>query len=262
MPPAIVPNLESGIFVSSSRSWQFHEGLRAPPRLAIGAHHRGCTDRRLRTGYRACQYDGRLSLVQLRGLYLLYSRANLRECSDRGGRFVQVAASLDLHRWRPMQMISIRGYEADSGDIYFFAVQRNPMHDQSLVALFPLSQPPSGCIGMSFSADGLHWSSLFKLRNCPLAPAGRTEDHPVAGGVLNRNGRIYIYLQLSVAGIAPRGSTTRLVRYSVSTARFWALSQRGLHDAAGSRFASHAAVGRGVGRRNAASLQPPRTRTA
>ncbi|KAL1529905.1 hypothetical protein AB1Y20_000833 [Prymnesium parvum] len=232
----IVPSRTAGIFLTSGPGYTFDPTTWARPSLAISAAHAGCVDQRLRTGYGfpfggGCQYDGRLSLVQHQDTFLLYARANLRECSPRGGRFVTVARSPDLSTWGPMEPISIEGYDEHTGDIYFFAVQTNPLDERKLLALFPLSLPPRGCIAMSMSNDGVHWSPSIKLvDSTAVLGTGRTQDHPIAGGVRLRNGTVYFYVQKMVPGIgAPIGSRrTRIVRYSLPAAELSRLTQMAL----------------------------------
>ena len=101
----------------------------------------------------------------------------------------------------------IDGYEPSSGDLYFFAVQRNPVHAASLLALFPLSQPPAACLGVAFSIDGVRWARVAKLRDCAAAPEGRSTDHPVAGGAIARGGAVHLYIQHAVPGIAASDGT-------------------------------------------------------
>ena len=227
--PTTLVDPASGIFVARGPDWLYSKAWE-PPTLAIRGDHAGCVDRRLRTGYRGCEYDGRLSVVHFRGRHWLYARANLRECAPTGGRFVHVATSADARQWSPFQLLTIDGYHPDSGDIYFFAAQRSPVDDDSLLALFPLSQPAGGCIAAAFSADGVRWTAPLKLRGCKLAPEGRTEDHPVAGGAVRRGGRVHFYVQRAVPGIAPRSQGTSIVRYSLSAARLAALTRRALRS--------------------------------
>ena len=227
--PTTLVDPASGIFVARGPDWLYSKAWE-PPALAIRGDHAGCVDRRLRTGYRGCEYDGRLSVVHFRGRHWLYARANLRECAPTGGRFVHVATSVDARQWSPFQLLTIDGYHPDSGDIYFFAAQRSPVDDDSLLALFPLSQPAGGCIAAAFSADGVRWTAPLKLRGCKLAPEGRTEDHPVAGGAVRRGGRVHFYVQRAVPGIAPRSQGTSIVRYSLSAARLAATTRRALRS--------------------------------
>jgi hypothetical protein len=100
----------------------------------------------------------------------------------------------------------------DGADIYFFLVQVNPASPDTLVALFPLSQPPNACIAMAFSAasDGVTWSKPINLLSAKLG--WRTSDergrgpiewrstaHPVAG-MFVRNETVYLYVHEAVLG--------------------------------------------------------------
>lgn len=228
--PAVTADPASGIWATRGPGWSHDATTWERPRLAVGATHAGCVDVRLKTGYggAGCEYDGRLSLVRHRGAFLLYARANLRECAPRGGRFVQVAVSADGRSWGPMRPIALREYDPDSGDIYFFAAQENPVDivdasgggggSRSLLALFPLSQPPRACLGLAFSIDGVKWSQVVNLRSCKAAPGGRTVDHPVAGGMVVRGETAYVYVQHAVPGIAPLRARTHVRRYSLRAA--------------------------------------------
>ena len=77
---------------------------------------------------RACEFDGRLTLVHFRGEYLLYARANT---GLRGQRFVQLTRSVDATAWSPFELISIDGYSYERGNIYFWAAQVNPVDHNS-----------------------------------------------------------------------------------------------------------------------------------
>eukprot|EP00966_Prymnesium_polylepis_P115421 2667979-Prymnesium_polylepis.1 len=226
----VVPKAGSGILVSAASK------LGGPwngTRVIISGTHPGCVDWRSKTGFRLCEYDGRLSAARLHGRWLLYARANLQECVARGGRYVQVASSDDLKQWSPWRLIHIEGYNASWGDIYFFSVQSNPIEDEgteSLLAIFPLSQPPAACIGIAFSIDGIRWSSVGKLKDCALAPHGRTAEHPVARGIARKGAAIHVYMQTVVPGVYPRLRGSRLVRYSIPLNEFAAHSRRALQS--------------------------------
>ena len=61
---------------------------------------------------------------------------------------------------------------------------------------------------LAFSRDGLHWSGLAPVATSTPAPGGRTEDHPVAGGVVigaaGAGGQsvVHVYVQERVPDIA------------------------------------------------------------
>ena len=186
------------------------------------------------------------------GFFLLYARANL---ASHGSRFVQVTRSADLVEWTPFQPIRVNGYAPTQGDIYFFAVQTNPIHRGSLLALFPLVHRLRACIAISLSVDGVTWSSPTPLRRCPLV-GQRASDHPIAGGVVysprvdtstqaaNASGSVvHFYLQHRVPGISQdkltpvelwhwRRKTERpsaFLRHTISCSVFarWTLRQLG-----------------------------------
>ena len=211
--PALRPDKRAGILITHGPGWAYDSTSWSEPHVALSTSHPGCVDRRLRTGYGlGCEYDGRLSVViHPNGTYLLYARANLDEFRSRGGRFVMVASSTDAKHWSPFRMLSLDGYVPDDGDVYFFAAQVNPIDETSLVALFPLSLPPDGAIMIAFSRDGVRWSGLRRVVMSRIAAGGRTEDHPVAGGVVldHASGRVHIYVQLAVPGIAHRYGIAR-----------------------------------------------------
>ena len=154
--------------------------------LFDGAHE-GCTENRPRMqkradGGSACEFDGRLSLVQHNGELLLYARANLR--ADGGMRYAQMTRSADGGlTWSPFALVRIQKLSPQSGELYFFAVQPNPVHNGSLVALVPIVHRGGACIGMTLSVDGLNWSPMSPLIRC-AAFGERTAHHPVAGGLV------------------------------------------------------------------------------
>ena len=79
----------------------------------IPGNHSGCVERRPAYAANGCEFDGKLSLVWLRGALLLYARANLHPTA--GGRFVQVTRSASgdpAGPWAPFTLIAIRRYEA------------------------------------------------------------------------------------------------------------------------------------------------------
>ena len=199
---------------SGSRGTRLSDGAR---RLFNGSHP-GCVERRrkrlnLHPGSnasdkagKACEFDGRLSLVNFRRRWLLYARANP---TARGHRYVQLTSSDDrMSAWRPFQMITIKDYGALDGDLYFFSVFNNPVDANSLVAIFPLIQrgedrsaPVPSCIGISASLDGLSWSPMTPLARCPFVDPlkERALCHP-AGliGSAADSGNVLLYIHNSV----------------------------------------------------------------
>lgn len=221
----------------------------APPRVVMhGRSPAGCVDRRLQyTGNLGCEFDGRLSVVQWRGRLHVFARANLREGALAGGRFVQTSSSADgsSGSWTSWQPISIESVPSGSADVYFFSVNVNPVSNTSLMALFPLSQPPHACIALSFSRDGRHYSRPINLRTATLGwrtaisnGSGpiewRSESHPAAG-VLLRNGEVWIYVHEGVPGVSMRPGRPRpsLRRYRMPARDFAALSHRAMRTLPG-----------------------------
>ena len=181
-------------------------------RLLFNGSHPNCIERRrglnnknLYPGVgqknRACEFDGRLSLVHHKGRWLLFARANPTE---RGNRYVQVTQSSDgLRTWSPFKMLEMRDYRFTDGDMYFFLVFNNPVNARSLVAIFPLLQYGVGgsCIGIAASSDGIRWSPIAPLASCPYADPRKERAlcHP-AGLVPSEAGNrdILLYLHNSV----------------------------------------------------------------
>ena len=125
--------------------WQWRSGAK---RLRID----GCIDHRMRAAFGACcEYDGRLSAVRYGTRTLLFSRANLAECQERGGRWVQVASTLNgpspLGSWGRWRMLEMAEYTPASGDVYFFAVRSPPASH---------SRPPSPSPNTPASANLTH----------------------------------------------------------------------------------------------------------
>ena len=166
------------------------------------------------------------------GAFRLFARANLHEQAPVGGRAVQTTRSddQDLRRWSAWEPVRFRGLHVDTADIYFFLVAANPVDERSLLALFPLSQPPHACIAMAFSSakDGVTWSRPINLLNAKLG--WRTTDerglgflefrstaHPAAG-VFLRNEHVHFYIHEAVLGTfmeAPE-TPTRLTRFTMT----------------------------------------------
>ena len=173
-------------------------------RMIFDGTHAGCVERRPRKllradGTSACEFDGRLSLVQHEGQLLLYARANL---GLSGSRFVQMTRSADGGAsWSPFSLLQIQHLTPMSGEIYFFAVQPNPIHNGSLIALAPIVHRFGGCIGLTLSDDGVHWSPLTPLVRCTVY-GDRAAHHPVAGGLIKvRPNRLALFIQEDVPQI-------------------------------------------------------------
>ena len=127
----------------------------------------------------------------------MYARANP---ATHGQRFVQTAASRDGGTsWGPFRFIEIAGYDRAQGDLYFFAVTRNPVHPRSLLALFPLAHKFRGCIGLSVSLDGVKWAAATPLLHCAVH-GERTVHHPVQG-VLRDGPDVVVFIHENVPGV-------------------------------------------------------------
>ena len=218
----------SGIRFTRGRGWPWSPRTWTMPKVVITAQSPpGCMDFRLGrlppetlAAWQGgdvprlqplCEFDGRLSLVMHRSRFRLYARANLLEGAVSGGRYVQTTASNDgASNWTSWRPIQIRSVPAGLADIYFFHAQINPVDPTTLLALFPMSQPPYACIGMAFSVDGIRFSEPINLQSS--APVWRTTyidgsgplewrnaDHPVAGAVL-RGDEIWFFIHHAVYG--------------------------------------------------------------
>ena len=153
--------------------------------------------------------------------------------------------------WSPFRAIELDGYEPnEDANIYFFGVCSNPVRPDSLVALAPVAHNGKACVCISFSCDGINWSTLQPLVACgtdlerpgareALAAIGQTgtaapthvghrsTSHP-ASNVLLYNGRVLIFIHQHVPGIGYE--PTRLVRYSVARAAFAASTDAALEQ--------------------------------
>ena len=242
-------------FLNQSQTPRKHPLLDWPmwPKVVIhGTDPAHCIDRRPeRTGYPAvsgCEFDGRLSLVQNHlGRYLLYARANLAEHALMGGRAVQVSSSKDAEHWEPWAPVFMLGLPVDEADIYFFLVSQNPVDAKSLIALFPLSQPPDACIAMAFSINGVTFSRPYMLQRSSLGwrtseadgsgpVEWRVEDHPVAGiflakGTSPESDEVHFYIHHGVHGTSfADQSRSHVVRYSMAAQELKRFTDDGLHS--------------------------------
>ena len=96
-----------------------------------------------------CEYDGRLSVLWFKGKLLLYARANVKPRG--GGRYVQLAIASSessdtgcaeqsgSKSFGPFSLINLMGYDMYQGNIYTWSVSVNPVDQDSLLALFPIS---------------------------------------------------------------------------------------------------------------------------
>jgi hypothetical protein len=189
----------------------------------LNGSHSGCVERRVEVEgkglypgkdaeSRACEFDGRLSLVFHRQRWLLYARSNP---SVRGHRFVQVASSRSdrlgsggdgkgggskggggkgdgsfFSRFRP---VHLRGYNEYDGDVYYFLVQQNPVTPGTLLATFPLYHERAGCVAIAASQDGINWGPPTPLLTCPIVDqlTWRTLCHPTNAVALNSDEVIF-----------------------------------------------------------------------
>jgi len=197
--------------------------------LALGGQHAGCFTARRDNG--ACMYDSKVSLVrhtsQVHGVvWLLYTRLNLKE---HGGRYVQVATTQgDAIRgpYGPLEQINVVGYDRRGpSNLYFIAVDNNPLDASTLLGLMPVNEGETGLgngvgesyIALSISCDGINWSSLTKLV-WSTGREGRTYDHPV-DGLLYEDGRLYLLMHHDVPNISPFAPRqSRIAKYELNIA--------------------------------------------
>ena len=211
---------DAEIFGSSSTMPLQTVGARGGPRRVLDGMHSGC--RECREGSMgACEFDGKISVVYFRQRFLVFARANLEVVS--GGRFVQVARSLSddaQGAYGAFRLLTIAGYHSTSGNIYFAAVQTNPLDAaRTLLGLFPVTlnataatckacgKPPLAFIGLSISCDGFHWAPLVVLQ-ASAASKNRTWNQPVTGMVLEGD-TIHAYIHENVPGVSSLRSWLR-----------------------------------------------------
>ena len=185
---------ERGLFwvASPASAWP---PVWSSPRHLLSGNHPGCVERR--SGYNGvCEFDGRLSAVR-NGIYYVFARSNARASS--GGRFVQVTKSMDGYRWSPFQRLTFQGGRQIIGtdtaqegyqgvrfanftlrEVYFFVAK--PSGDGRLAGLFPATFEVDGLLKggvfVSFSHDGVHWSSPRQVLESPTFGGVRTNDYP------------------------------------------------------------------------------------
>ena len=233
----------AGIRLMRGVGWRHNRSKWSEPRIVMrGDDPPGCVDRRPPfTGFpslKACEFDGRLSLVrQDNGVFRLYARANIAYGVLSGGRFVQTASSPTLEGgWSNWETIRLHGIPPNPNvDLYFFAVQTNPIDATTLLALMPVSEPPWACIAIAFSRDGVAFSKPRNLRDSRVAfkrhesyaeqdrLAGRfsvrAEDHPVANIVPDpsesERGAYLLYIHHHVKGVTYRPAQPYVAAYSV-----------------------------------------------
>ena len=212
----------NGVRVPAATQWQGKQ-------ITLRGSQSGCIERRDRTLMPwiikdTCEFDGRLALVHFNGggggegggggtgtggggegggggggseQLLLFARANM---ASHGQRFVQVTRSSDGGMsWSAFSPISIEGYDPSEGDVYFWAAQRNPVDNTSLIATFPLVHHLRGCIGLALSLDGVRWSRVTPLLSCD-AVGERALAHPAAPALVRRGTALWVYIHESVPG--------------------------------------------------------------
>lgn len=231
--------------------------LEATPRtVALGGAHPGGIDRRPRTGT-FCEYDGRVSAAATRsGRLAVYARANLARNATVdggfGGRRVQAAvgAAGDPHAaLGPLEAVRVDGYPPRRGvapsceappfpgdNVYFAAVNANPVDGESVLGLFPVVRNEGGAdddayVAMAVSCDGLRFSKFLRLVDSTPASLGRGSDHPV-DGLLRRGDDVFFFVHRGVLGVfdddhdTERINGSRVVRYSVPAAKLAAYTAR------------------------------------
>ena len=243
----------NGIRLAHGHGWPWWNVTWSAHKVIIhGTSPAGCIDRRPKqTGYPtllACEFDGRLSLTRLSGSFQLYARANLAYGLLVGGRWVQVTQSSQLeHGWSPWTPVNIVGVDPAWVDLYFFAAHGNPVDPSSLLALFPISEPPFSCIAMAFSRDGVNFSKPVKLLSGKLAYrlsadkgsalTARSGDHPVAGSVLSAGtgpfSKVYFYVHHSPHGVGlseAEQANSSVVRYEMLQSELRRLTWKGMAE--------------------------------
>ena len=185
------------LFMADSAA-EVHSGrwLSSAGSVIIRNDHPGCIEARPQFKGK-CEYDGKLSFVRMASagsvVWHVFARTNLKPPG--GGRFVQVAnASSVQGPYGAFQRIQIDGYdEGGPGNIYFAAVDNNPLDTETMLGLFPVNlgnEEEGGngngesFIALSLSCDGVHWSNLTRLV-WSVGQFGRTWDQPVDGVVLH-----------------------------------------------------------------------------
>ena len=215
------------LFTADSAA-EIHSGrwLNSASNVIIRGDHPGCVEAR-RKFNGICEYDGKISFVRMASagsvVWHVFTRTNLK---PHGGRFVQVAsASSAQGPYGAFQQIQIDGYDegGPGGNIYFAAVDNNPLDTETALGLFPVNlgneEDGNGdgesFIALSLSCNGVHWSRLTKLV-WSVGQFGRTWDHPVDGVVLHGD-TVYVLVTISVFKPSP---CTRLPQRYVSNARY------------------------------------------
>ncbi|KAL1499447.1 hypothetical protein AB1Y20_011651 [Prymnesium parvum] len=237
-------------------AWRHECSHPPPPHPSVLPHlrgdHEGCVERR--PGANNCEFDGRFSVVAWGKRLLLYARANIVGTPLSwanaahyvfGGRHVQMTstplpaftAAPHSAKWAPFQLVHILGFSIDppraDQNLYFAAVELNPVDDQTLLGLFPTAftrlrlSPPNSSgpaslideafVGIGLTCDGYHFSRLQRLVPSRLALHGRTHDQP-ADGLLVRDGAVLFFVHIGVPGLDERAGArakSKLVQYAL-----------------------------------------------
>ena len=201
------------LFTADSAA-EIHSGrwLNSASSVIVRGDHPGCVEARPKF-HGICEFDGKISFVRMTSagsvVWHVFARTNLKPHG--GGRFVQVAsASSAQGPYGAFQPIQIDGYDegGPGGNIYFAAVDNNPLDSETMLGLFPvnLGDEKEGngdgesFIALSLSCDGVHWSRLTKLV-WSIGWYGRTWDHPVDGMVLH-GGTVFFIVGLGIQILA------------------------------------------------------------
>ena len=207
--------------------WRMVAAATAPP-LRWGARDvvissskeaTGCIEAR---GAPSCVFDGKLSVVALRGRVLLFSRSNLAR--DGGARHVQVAVGTVVGGDRPphfgkFQQLVFEGLRQSAEapvratNLYYFVARpATGTNGTRLFGWFPAtvaaadernstmsSRGTAGIFG-STSADGVHWTAPVHILASRNSGDGRTADHPVDAdlGPAERRAQLRLLVQHEV----------------------------------------------------------------
>ena len=136
-----------------------------------------------------------MSLTTHRGRLWAYVRANTNPRG--GGRYVQVASRPAAGgAWGNFSLVEMAGYDARAireFNVYFFAVNPNPVDAASVLALFPIVTDVAAFVGLAVSCDGLRFSAPHEFLPTGYAYENRTADQPV-DGILRRGSDVYVYV--------------------------------------------------------------------
>lgn len=200
---------------------------KAPGALVLDGHHQYCIEMRDRVKG-ACEFDGKLSVVHIRGVWYLFSRANQQQ---EGGRYVQVAVSHTgpTGPYSKFEQLRIKGYKpGPDANMYLFTANQNPLDEGQMIGLVPVNEGAPGhlsvegslfntdgasYIAATLSCDGVHWLPLTKLVSSD-GFIGRTLDHPVDGLAVGTDpDSVYFYIHRDVYGISPYYATSTIVQH-------------------------------------------------